>query len=227
MKKLLIAGNWKSNKTNAEARQWVEQIQQMGGQFPSAEQVEVICFAPFTTLSVLQWDFTSRKLPFSLGAQNISKFKEGSYTGEIHGHQIQELASWVLIGHSERRMNLGESEEDVEQKVLQAKEAGLKIIFCVSDSQTPIPAGVDSIAYEPIASIGTGTPDTPQNAQQVCSQLKGKFPSAKVLYGGSVTEENVSSFLNQPDIDGVLVGGASLDPKKFFQIIQKAAQLIV
>jgi triosephosphate isomerase (TIM) len=221
MKSLLIAGNWKSNKTNEQARAWVQQVQLP---LSVSEQHTVVLCAPFTALSVLQWAVEQRKLPLRLAAQTLSKFDAGSYTGEISATQIAEIASWVLIGHSERRTLLSESDEDLSMKVQQAKKAGLRVIYCVPDAQTLVPEAVDVVAYEPVWAIGTGKTETPENADHVCAAIRQKTSAKTVLYGGSVDDANVGSFVRMPHIDGVLVGGASLDALIFSRLIGAAIE---
>ncbi|MBI5619437.1 triosephosphate isomerase [Candidatus Gottesmanbacteria bacterium] len=226
MKPLLIAGNWKSNKGIAEAKEWVRQFnakcQMLNAKW---DHITVVLCVPFTLVYPLKREISQLRLPVQLGAQDVSPFGEGAYTGEVSATQIKELADWVIIGHSERRKYFGETDEVLMQKVAQAKAAGLKIIFCVPDDKTPIPADVDVAAYEPVWAIGTGYADTPENAATVIATLKQKFSIRQVLYGGSVTAENVVSFVAQPAIDGVLPGGASLDAAKFFDLLTAAQSI--
>ena len=223
MKKLFIAGNWKSNKTNAESQSWASnfssKIQDIAG---AMQTVPVVVAAPFTSLSVLKYAIGSMKLPVLLGAQNVSKFDEGAYTGEVTASMVKEVADWVIIGHSERRKYFNETDEDLKVKVQKAQAAGLKVIFCVPDDKTPVPSTADVVAYEPVWAIGTGKTDSPENANTVVSSIKQKTGATTVLYGGSVTGENVATFVTQPAIDGVLPGGASLDPEKFSKLIHAA-----
>ena len=212
MKPLFIAGNWKSNKTLAEANEWLGKFNKTG------ENITVVLCVPFTLLSIV----ASKSPSFSLGAQDVSPFAEGAYTGEVSARQIKEFADWVIIGHSERRKHFGETDELLQQKVTQAKTAGLKIIYCVPDEQTIVPPGVDVVAYEPVWAIGTGKTDTPENANAVITAIKAKTQVPTVIYGGSVTQENVGSFVAQSAIDGVLPGGASLDPVAFSALIANA-----
>lgn len=209
MKKMYIVGNWKSNKTAQEANEWISTFQNRQETF-----YQILLGVPFQLLPLLHG-----KLP--IAAQNVSPFVEGAYTGEIAASQIKEFADWVIIGHSERRNYFKEDDLMLSQKVMRAKEAHLSVIYCISDAQMPIPKGVDIVAYEPLWAIGTGKSDTPQNANAVCQQIKNHF-FGDILYGGSVTEENVRSFIDQDAIDGVLVGGASLDSKKFTNLIKNA-----
>jgi triosephosphate isomerase (TIM) len=218
MKKLFIAGNWKSNKTIAEAKQWMTQF----ASYHIPKNNTVVVLAPYTDLESLANAVKSAQSSLALGAQNISKFDEGAYTGEVTGKMIKETADWVIIGHSERRKYFNESDADLATKVEKAHAAGLKVIFCVQDENTPVPAAVDVVAYEPVWAIGTGKTDSPENANSVVTKIKQKTGATIVLYGGSVTDGNVASFVGQPSIDGVLPGGASLDPEKFSNLIQAA-----
>lgn len=219
MKSLFIAGNWKSNKTLAETKNWLEQFQTEITKLIHRGTVTIVICAPFTALDMLQVRIKNLKIPMSLGAQDISPFAEGSFTGAVNGRQIKELAEWVIVGHSERRQNFGETEDMLRQKVTQAKNVGLKIIYCVSDDATTVPEGIDVVVYEPVWAIGMGKSDTPENANQVIGNIKQKTSAGTVIYGGSVTPENVASFVAQPAVDGVLPGGASLDPIKFSNLI--------
>lgn len=217
MKKIFIAGNWKSNKTIAEAKEWLARFTVHGSRFAN---ITVVICAPFTVLSAM------REAPFALGAQNVSMYDEGAYTGEITARMIKEVADWVIIGHSERRKYFGETDAMLAQKVERAKHAGLKIIYCVPDDKTAIAPGVDVVAYEPMWAIGTGKIDTPENANNVCATIKQKAGIKTVIYGGSVTAENVAAFVTKPSIDGILAGGASLNPTKFVTLIQSAASAL-
>jgi triosephosphate isomerase (TIM) len=218
MKNFFIAGNWKSNKTIMEATQWLEQFTVHSSRF--TENVTVVVLAPFTDLFSLREKIKTKNTFIALGAQNISKFDEGAYTGEVTGKMIKEVADWVIIGHSERRKYFGETDTDLALKVEKAHAAGLKVIYCVPDDKTVVPVGVDVIGYEPVWAIGTGKTDSPENANAVVASIKSKTGANIVIYGGSVTAENVASFVSTPSIDGVLPGGASLDPEKFSHLIQ-------
>lgn len=218
MKKLFIAGNWKSNYGVANISEWL-------GKFSlTREDVPVILCVPFTLLYDMKQQIQSRGIPITLGAQNVSPFEEGAYTGEIAASQIKELALWVIIGHSERRKFFFETDQMLQKKVEQAKRVGLKIIYCVPDDNSSVPIGVDVIAYEPVWAIGSGVSDTPENANKVIESIKSKTNVPTVIYGGSVTDQNVSSFVNTYAIDGVLPGGASLDPEKFSLLIKAASE---
>lgn len=213
----LIIANWKSYKTEKEAKLWLTIFKEHRELLLSKT---VMLLAPYTCLSSLKKEIDALGLPIVLGAQDISPFSEGAYTGEINALQIREFASYVLIGHSERRRLLLESDELISKKVAMAKKEGLEVLLCVQDIETPIPEGVTMVAYEPVSAIGTGHPDTPENAASVITKIKQKGISYGI-YGGSVTAENVRSFTEHVS-DGVLVGSASLDPRNFLAIINHA-----
>lgn len=188
---------------------------------------KLILCVPFTLLYPLKQEIDRLHLPIELGAQDVSPFPDGAYTGEVSARQIKEFADWVIIGHSERRKHFGETDEILEKKVSQARSVGLRIIYCVGDDIAVVPRGVDTVAYEPVWAIGTGKSDTPENANTVVGVIKAKTHIPVVIYGGSVTPENVSSFVSQETIDGVLPGGASLDPEKFSQLITAASAVVL
>jgi triosephosphate isomerase len=157
-----------------------------------------------------------------LGAQNVSPFDEGAYTGEVNAKQIKDFVQYVLIGHSERRQNFNETEDMLIKKVDMTLKYGLNPIFLVQNQEDVIPQGVQIVAYDPSFAIGSGTPDTPENADAIAAVIKSKNNNAQVLYGGSVTSENVKSFTAKTNLDGVIVGGASLEAEEFIKIIKNA-----
>lgn len=223
MKKLFIIANWKSNKTESEAKNWLREF--ITSNPPAGGQIsdkEIIICPPFTLLSNLKSYIKENNLPIKLGAQDISPFEEGSFTGEINGKQIKEFADYVIIGHSERRKNLFENEDVLVKKVTMVNKYDLIPIFCVQNDKTFIPENVDIIAYEPIFAIGTGNPDTPENAEVIAKKIKEKKDNSCVLYGGSVNSENINFFTKMPNINGVLVGKSSLIPGEFLNIINNA-----
>lgn len=218
MKKLCIVANWKSNKTESEAKEWISEVSGLKDQDLSNKDI-VLC-PSFIHLPIVKASIGEQMLPIRLGAQDISAFEEGAYTGEVSARQIKEFANFVIIGHSERRNNFGENDENLFKKFKLAKENGLAVIFCVQGKETKVPENVDIVAYEPVDAIGTGNPDTPENAEKVAAYFKADSKVSTVLYGGSVTAVNVNSFTQMPSIDGVLVGKASLDSREFYAIIQ-------
>jgi triosephosphate isomerase len=135
---------------------------------------------------------------------------------------LAKVVEYAIIGHSERRQNFGETDEELKEKVDKARASDIMPIFCVQNENTQVPPGVKIVAYEPVEAIGTGNPDSPENAQKVAAAIKDKNKEVEsVLYGGSVKGENVKSFTSMQDISGVLVGGASLDPDSFLSIIKQ------
>ena len=219
MKNVLIFANWKSNKTKNEAKKWLEVVSLLD--FP--DNVEVAVFPPFTLLDILSGYVKVNSLPFKLGAQDISPFDSGAYTGEISASQIKEFAEFVLIGHSERRINFGESDEVVREKANKAIGAGLIPIVCISslDQITGLTQEQIIFAYEPIGSIGTGNPEDPTLVNKIAGQIKEET-NRKVIYGGSVNADNIKDYLSLENISGSLIGGASLDPLSFTNIIKNA-----
>lgn len=221
MKKLFIIANWKSNKTTEEANEWLQNLANSG--LESGENKVAIVCAPFTLLPLLKSYSDEVTLPVSFGSEDVSPFEEGAFTGEVSAHEVREFAEYAIIGHSERRNLLNEDDELLAKKVAMAVKNTLTPIFCVQDENTPIPQEVTLVAYEPIAAIGSGHPDTPENAERVVKAIKEKNPQVQyVLYGGSVTPENINTFTQSPSIDGALIGGASLDAQKFIQLVQNA-----
>jgi triosephosphate isomerase len=222
MAKQYIVANWKSNHTLSQTKEWLEKSVQHG--WPSVntdEKVAIVC-PPFTALSEMKRYRDEHSLPFFVGVQNVSLFETGAYTGEVAASIAKELADYAIIGHSERREHFGENDEVLKKKVQLAKAVGFAVIFCVQGKDTIIPEGVDIVAYEPVFAIGSGTPDTPDNANEVAFSLKELKGAKIVLYGGSVKPENIRSFTEKPSIDGALVGGASLEADSFLSLIQNA-----
>lgn len=220
MKRKLIVANWKSNKTEIEAKEWLSTISDIKNL--DLKNKEIIVCPPFLCLSAMKKFIEEQGLPIGLGAQNISPFKKGAYTGEINGEQLKEFTDYVLIGHSERRISFGETDEMLFEKTKLAKESGLTVIYCAQGKETKIPENVDIIAYEPTSAIGTGIPDTPGSAEEVGAYFKANLKTSTMLYGGSSTAANVKSFIEMSNIDGVLIGGASLDVQEFIEVIKNA-----
>lgn len=225
MKKLFIIANWKSHKTQDEASTWLQELR-IRNQELSDKKI-VVC-PTFTLLSGMKAIIESSKLPIQLGAEDISSFDEGAYTGEVNGKQLMELCSYVIVGHSERRKSFGDTDEIVMHKIKKALESDLTPILCVSElSQLDLVKEAIGekeiiVAFEPLAAIGSGEADSPEHAEDVAKKIKDTIKCSAVLYGGSVTAGNVHAFLAQENIDGVLVGNASLDAREFAAIIQHA-----
>lgn len=220
MSKIVIA-NWKANKTLEEAIPWIEKV----GQEILATGQKVILCPPSVFVIPLAAKIKEKNLQdfIILGSQNISHYARGAYTGEVAPYQLTGFVKFTLVGHSDRRRYFGETSEQVAIKFNLAKEFGIAPVLCFDISQLEEVfnlAYADLIcAFEPVAAIGTGNPDTPENVKRVATMVKSKNPTAKVLYGGSVTYENVGDFLGV--CDGALVGSASLSPDEFLKIISK------
>lgn len=204
------------------------------------EDREVVLCAPFTDLSTLCQKLHGGYV--KIGAQNIHWEKEGAYTGEVSGSMLKELGvQYVIVGHSERRQYFGETDETVNLRLKAAQTYGLTPILCVGESKQQRDAGetealissqieqdlsgVDQtnlvIAYEPIWAIGTGDTCESTEANRVIGLIRSQLsnPNVSIQYGGSVKPSNVDEIMAQPEIDGALVGGASLDPKGFARIV--------
>lgn len=223
MKNTLLAANWKSNKNKNEARNWIFEVSRQ--KFP--ENLEVVIFPPSTLLDFLDSFIKANDLPFKLGAQNLSPFESGAYTGEISALQIKEFADYVLIGHSERRTNFEESNELVKKKIDQALNGNLTPIVCLSTLEQSQGLTSEKIifAYEPPTAISTSGPgveaENPKNVSVFAEKLKEKIRS-RIMYGGSVGPSNIKSYASLENISGVLVGGQSLEADSFIKLIKNA-----
>ena len=243
MRTPIIAANWKMHKTISEARAFAEKLVP---QLMDVDRVDAVVAAPYTALAALGQALAGS--PVALASQNVHPEPAGAFTGEVSVEMLREVGcGYVIVGHSERRALFGESSEFVAQKVCAAQGGGLVPIVCVGEAleereagrTTEVVAaqlatsleGADArlvIAYEPVWAIGTGRTATPAIAQEVHAfvraRLRERFPSEaegiRIQYGGSVKPENAAELLAQPDVDGALVGGASLDPDSFSAIIR-------
>lgn len=227
MRKIYIIGNWKSNKTIDEVNAWFDTLNKFSQSQANSvsPDLEIVICPSFVHLSLVKNLIAECPLQIHLAAQNVSPFLMGAYTGEINILQLKELVSYVLVGHSERRKHFREDDDILKTKVERIIAAELTPIFCVPDSNTSIPDGVKIVAYEPVFAIGTGQADTPANANEVISEIKQKNQNAEILiYGGSVKQDNIASFLAEKNIDGVLPGGASLDAQVFWEMIVNASK---
>ena len=225
-------------KTQGEASEFLQGFLPELGQTP--EEREVVLCAPFTDLGVMSK--TMHGSLVRLGAQNIHWEDEGAYTGEISGSMLTEIGvRYVIVGHSERRQYFGETDETVNKRLLAAQRHGLKPILCVGETKQQRDAGetesliinqlkkdlvdVDQqqfvIAYEPIWAIGTGDTCEASEANRVIGLIRSqlKNPDVSIQYGGSVKPNNIDEIMAQPEIDGVLVGGASLEYASFARIV--------
>lgn len=222
-KNIWIIANWKSNETITEALNWISQV---GPKVERRENLKIVVCPTFTAIEEVKKAVLVGNFPLMVGAQDLSPFEEGAYTGEEAAVILKQFVDLAILGHSERRQNFGETDEMVAQKVKQALDHQIIPLVCVQGEDTPLPENVKLVAFEPIFAIGTGNPDTPQNANEVAESLKQKHGAdLEVLYGGSVTSENVKGFLQKDNISGVLVGGASLDPEEFLKIINECIRV--
>ena len=217
-KNIWIIANWKSNKTIQEALDWVAKV---GSAIPKQDNLKVVVCPTFSCLSEVKKAVTVGNFPLMVGSQDLSPFDKGAYTGEESASLLKQLVNLSLIGHSERRQNFHEDDDMVAKKVNQALENGITPLVCIQGADTPVPEGCKLVAYEPIFAIGSGNADTPDSANSVATILRQNNQGLEVLYGGSVTSENVKSFLNKENISGVLVGNASLDAREFIRIVNE------
>jgi triosephosphate isomerase len=250
-RKLIIAGNWKMNKTVAEA---LDLVNGLNRELAKVKDVDIVVCPPFTTLSEVSKAILSSK-NIALGAQNMSEHNMGAYTGEIAAQMLKEFSvRYVILGHSERRMYQVENDELISKKARAAHAASLKPIVCVGETLTEREAGrmqkvletqvhgslagltkeqmVETVvAYEPVWAIGTGKTATAQQAQEAHAFIRGllvkMFDEAvarkvRIQYGGSVKPANARELMSLPDVDGALVGGASLEVRGFADIVKNS-----
>jgi triosephosphate isomerase len=245
-----MAGNWKMYKTVQETAVFFEQFNPL---LDGAGNCEIVIFPASINIPIAV--HATEETVIRIGGQNLFWAREGAYTGEISGEMLLAAgATWVLVGHSERRQYFHESDNDVLKKTQAAIEAGLTPIVCVGERLDDHKMGKTAevlirqfaggiaglteeqfakivVAYEPVWAIGTGQTATPQIASQahalIRSEAEKRFGSEaaqelRVLYGGSVKPDNIKGLVREPEIDGALVGGASLDPESFAKIVKAA-----
>jgi len=238
VRKIVIAGNWKMYKTRAESLEFLQGFMSCLTETP--EEREVVLCVPFTSLAVLSKNLHGSRI--RLGAQNVHWQESGAFTGEISGPMLSELGvRYVIVGHSERRQYFGETDETVNLRLKAAQKYDLIPILCVGETKQQRDAGeteahifsqlekdlvgVDLqklvIAYEPIWAIGTGDTCEAKEANRVIGLIRSKLtnPDVPIQYGGSVKPENIDEVMVMPEIDGVLVGGASLEARSFDRIV--------
>lgn len=220
-KDIWIVANWKANKNIAESLEWISQV---GPNIPKNEYLKIVVCPSFVCLEQVAKEIKVGGFNLMVGSQDLSTFGLGAYTGEVPAILLSGLVYLSILGHSERRKNFNETDEIVDKKVKQANEAKIISLVCVQGVEMPVPEDCNLIAYEPIWAIGTGNPDTPENASGIAKNLKQKYgQDLEVLYGGSVNSENVKGFINQEFLSGVLVGNASLNAAEFIKIIKECA----
>ena len=240
---MLIAGNWKMHKGPGETAAFCAGLWERIGEL---EGVDVVLAPPFVSLHAAVEELEESGI--RVYAQNVHWAEEGAFTGEVSRSML--IASGVagaIVGHSERRQYFGETDETTAQRAAAALEAGLGVIACVGETleereegetedvlrrqvgaiaeAIPEPDAALAIAYEPVWAIGTGKTATPDMAREAHALVKSIYPVERVLYGGSVKAENAEELLSQDDVDGALVGGASLEVDSFTAICETAARL--
>lgn len=213
---MLLVANWKANKTLEQAFTWLDYIS--GINLP--EGLTIIIAAPYPLIAPLKGEIMANQLNIKLASQDISKFENGAYTGEVTCEAVLDLVKYCLVGHSERRTNFGETDQDVAQKSSLLIKNNIVPIVCVQDQTTPVPQGVRWVAYEPPSAIGSGEADETSHIGQVVSQINAATQT-KVLYGGSVDEGNIKSIADGSGVSGFLVGGASLNPEEFASLVSR------
>jgi triosephosphate isomerase len=232
---VLIAGNWKMHKGPEEAARFCRELR---AQLEWVDGVDVAVCPPFPSLSAAVQALAGTDI--AVAAQNVHWDVEGAFTGEVSAPMLFELGVYgAIVGHSERRQLFGETDESVARRAAAALGAGLWVIACVGETEAEREAGETEevlrrqagvleaheqlvLAYEPVWAIGTGKTATPEQAQEAHSFLHGLI-EVPILYGGSVKPDNAVELLAQPDVDGALVGGASLDVESFAAICKAAA----
>jgi triosephosphate isomerase len=233
---VLIAGNWKMFKGPAETAQFCISLRER--ELPAG--VEVVVCPPFVSLAVAVQLLAGTEI--AVAAQNVHWEEEGPYTGEISAEMLLELGVYgAIVGHSERRQYFGETDETAGDRARAALAAGMFVIACVGETEEERERGetqsvlqrqlsaLDAddnlvLAYEPVWAIGTGKTATPEIAQEAHAFIKSEL-DVPVLYGGSVKPDNAATLLSQPDVDGALVGGASLELESFVAICRAAANI--
>jgi triosephosphate isomerase len=251
MRRKILAGNWKMNKTIGEA---IELVNGLKRNLYNVAKADIVVCPPFTALSDVSEMISDSNI--ALGAQDLFWEEKGAFTGEVSAAMLKDAGcKFVIIGHSERRQYFHETNETVNKKLKAALAAGLMPIVCVGEKLEERESGntfrvVEDhvanslrdipqqdalriiIAYEPVWAIGTGRNATPEQAQEVHKFIRGLLSkmyskdtaeAIRIQYGGSVTPENAASLMSQPDIDGALVGGASLKVDSFTDIVKKSA----
>ena len=234
---MLIAGNWKMFKTATESREFCRELRES---LDDVDGVDIAVCPPYTGLAAAVETLSGTEI--AVAAQNVHWEPEGPYTGEISAPLLVELGVYgAIVGHSERRQYFGETDETVGRRAAAALEAGLWVIACVGESEEERERGETEdvlrrqlvalgshddlvVAYEPVWAIGTGKTATPEVAQEAHAFIKAIL-DVPVLYGGSVKPDNAAELLAQSDVDGALVGGASLEVDSFVAICRAGASL--
>jgi len=255
MKKFIIAANWKMNKTVQESTSFISDLDIRLKQLEShskLKKIEIVIFPPYTSL----YRINNLSKLVSLGSQNIYFKESGAFTGEISVGMVADFVNYSLVGHSERRKIFGEIDEEINLKIKISLKSNLSPMLCIGETLDERESGTTFnrignqlrnglkdipstdiskivFAYEPVWAIGTGMTATPEQAQEVhdfitneINEISQNREERMVLYGGSVKPENSIDLLSQKNINGALIGGASLNIESFFAIIQKSLELV-
>jgi len=254
-RRFIIGGNWKANGAPASVEKLVGELNAGSVEVDTSKDVEVVCAPPFVFLTDVQ---KSLRKDYSVAAQNLWNQPQGAWTGEIPGAMLKDLGiEWVILGHSERRENCGETDQVVADKTKFAIQEGLKTLTCIGEKLEAREAGTtfdvldqqlkplastlseedwDSVvlAYEPVWAIGTGKVATPEQAEETHAYIRKWLAdnvsqkvsdSVRIQYGGSVNDKNAAELGSKPNIDGFLVGGASLQGGAFTTIINSSPKM--
>ncbi|MDP2949502.1 MAG: triose-phosphate isomerase [Chloroflexota bacterium] len=246
----IIAANWKMHTTSVSARELCRALRE---RIDGLAGVEKVVCPPFVFLAVAAQELAGSSI--KVGAQNVYWEKEGAFTGEISPSMLADLCEYVIIGHSERRKYFGETDETVNRRLKAALAVGLRPILCVGETLEERQASrteevllrqvrqglaeVDIsegfvVAYEPVWAIGTGVPASGSMANEAIGLIRGELAAlygreraeaARIQYGGSVDPKNIGEFMSEPEIDGALVGGASLRADAFAVIVEQSARI--
>jgi len=244
MRRPFLAANWKMHKTIPEAMDFIHSFLPI---IAGIRDVDILIAPPFTALFSVAEKLAGTGV--KLSAQNVFYEAKGAFTGEVSPDMLKDAGcEYVIIGHSERRQYFLESDEIINRKIRLSLQSGLRVIFCIGESLSEretgktfdvltdqLRNGLDGfdcqglvVAYEPVWAIGTGKTATPEQAQEAHSAIRSRLreicgshaDAMRILYGGSVTPENIDSLMACPDVDGGLVGGASLKPESFARIVK-------
>lgn len=220
-----LIANLKSNLTKKDFNKYVDIINKGLGLISVYPELSVILCPPAIYLNIFE-DIPIKYSYVYLGAQNVSKFSSGPYTGEINSEQVADYCKFCIVGHSERRSNFNESSSDVNQKIGALKIYKIKPIVCVSNAKEyfNIKTQTDGVyvAFEPIENIGTSKIALLPDVENFCKEISVH----SIIYGGSVTDENLDSFVMSPSVGGLLIGGAALNPVTLLNIIKKTSKLL-